>query len=287
MRRRRRRGPVARRRAPPSRSGRWPGRRRIRTAARAGWGRSGGRPMWVISQTSVALAASSTASGRPSRAQQRSRLPLVHTKARGSPSYGLHRAGAVGAPGGEAGGAHGAKGRWVASGSARTSPAPRAAKSSASSADGSLTSVVRIHDRPGRVCGEHPLPRREAAVGVPPGPSDQGDADTGALRRTLQRATDLGVEVAGGEGLRAPGAGLLDQEPGAGSGGGTREGLGQLPRTGRTGAHAGEPNLSCGRARAVRAFVAHSVSNDDAASGDRWRGEGDAIGSAVWGTGGR
>ncbi len=83
--------------------------------------------MWVTSQTSVPPdATSSAASGRPSRAQQRSRLPLVQTRASGSPSYGLHRP--------------------------PCSPAPSAAKSRVSSSAGSVSVVVRIQERPGAVC---------------------------------------------------------------------------------------------------------------------------------------
>lgn len=194
-------------------------------------------PMWVISQVAVPPAACrSAASGRPRSAQQRSRRPLVQTKTGGSPWYGLRR------------------GRRR---SLRCSPRPSAARSRPTRSAGSRTSVARIHVPPGavwaartrRLAGRRAPTERRTPAGrrtsaCLPGRPDERDAHAGALGALLQRAADLGVEVALGQRLVPPRPGLLDEQPGRGDGRGPGERFGQLSRGGRARTHEGEPNRS-------------------------------------------
>ncbi|GAA2122890.1 hypothetical protein GCM10009802_27040 [Streptomyces synnematoformans] len=96
----------------------------------------------------------------------------------------------------------------------------------------------------GGVGGEDAAAGGAADVGVPARPADERHAHAAALGSLLQHAADLGVEVALGQRLAPPRAGLLDEQPGRGDGRGPGERFGQLSGGGRARTHEGEPNRS-------------------------------------------
>ncbi len=166
-------------------------------------------------------AASSAASGRPSSAQQRSRRPLVQTRASGSPSWASPNP------------------SWV--------PVPSRAKSSPSSSTGSSTVASRTQPAPGAVCAAYirvPAPAR--------GRPSAGRAG-GSVRpvRPFRSSGHSSARPSAGSRWLAVNA-LAPQGPGCSTSSQVRAGRGRVrglghfagngraPRRGRT--HEGEPN---------------------------------------------